>query len=98
MAAKLACMKLLMDRMLPISVCNKNADIRENHRPSCTKQELMDRDVGIVGAIKMVHVAMIKPWEELFLLVMNRVFCCSTLGSKTCKKRKACRCRKSERN
>ena len=25
-----ACMKLLMDRMLPISVCNKNADIREN--------------------------------------------------------------------
>ena len=25
-----AAQKLLMDRMLPISVCNKNADIREN--------------------------------------------------------------------
>ena len=26
---QVACMKLLMDRMLPISVCDKNADIKE---------------------------------------------------------------------
>ena len=37
-------MKLLMDRMLPISVCDKNADIREKITININSVEIPDRE------------------------------------------------------
>ena len=42
-------MKLLMDRMLPISVCDKNADIRENVTITISSVEIPDREEKVVN-------------------------------------------------
>ena len=42
-------MKLLMDRMLPISVCNKNADIRENITTNIISVEIPDHEEKVVN-------------------------------------------------
>ena len=42
-------MKLLMDRMLPISICDKNADIREKITININKVEIPDREEKVVN-------------------------------------------------
>ena len=44
-----ACMKLLMDRMLPISVCDKNADIREKITINISSAEIPNRDEKVIN-------------------------------------------------
>ena len=44
-----ACMKLLMDRMLPISVCDKNAEIREKITINISSVEIPDREEKVVN-------------------------------------------------
>ena len=44
-----AAQKLLMDRMLPISVCDKNADIREKITISISAVEIPERDEKVVN-------------------------------------------------
>ena len=41
--------KLLMDRMLPISVCDKNADIREKITINISSVEIPDREEKVVN-------------------------------------------------
>ncbi len=42
-------MKLLMDRMLPISVCDKNTDIREKITINISSVEIPDREEKVVN-------------------------------------------------
>ena len=44
-----AAQKLLMDRMLPISVCDKNADIREKITINICSVEIPDREEKVVN-------------------------------------------------
>ena len=44
-----AAQKLLMDRMLPISVCDKNADIREKITINISSVEIPDREEKVVN-------------------------------------------------
>ena len=44
-----ACMKLLMDRMLPISVCDKNAEIREKITINISSVEIPDREEKVIN-------------------------------------------------
>ena len=44
-----AAQKLLMDRMLPISVCDKNADIREKITINISSVEISDREEKVVN-------------------------------------------------
>ena len=44
-----AAQKLLMDRMLPISVCDKNADIREKITISISAVEIPERDEKVIN-------------------------------------------------
>ena len=44
-----AAQKLLMDRMLPISVCDKNADIREKITININSVEIPDREEKVVN-------------------------------------------------
>ena len=44
-----AAQKLLMDRMLPISVCDKNADIREKITINISSVEIHDRGETLVN-------------------------------------------------
>ena len=44
-----AAQKLLMDRMLPISVCDKNADIREKITINISSVEIPDREENVVN-------------------------------------------------
>ena len=44
-----AAQKLLMDRMLPISVCYKNADIREKITINISSVEIPDREEKVVN-------------------------------------------------
>ena len=44
-----AAMKLLMDRMLPISICDKNADIRENVTITISSVEIPDHEEKIIN-------------------------------------------------
>ena len=45
-----AAQKLLMDRMLPISVCDKNVDIREKITINVCSVEIPDREETIINA------------------------------------------------
>ena len=42
-------MKILMDRMLPISICDKNADIREKITININSVEIPDREEKVVN-------------------------------------------------
>ena len=42
-------MKLLMDRMLPISVCDKNTDIREKITINISSVEIPDREEKVIN-------------------------------------------------
>ena len=42
-------MKLIMDRMLPISVCDKNADIREKITINFNSVEIPDREEKVIN-------------------------------------------------
>jgi len=44
-----AAQKLLMDRMLPISVCDKNADIREKITININSVEIPEREEKVVN-------------------------------------------------
>ena len=44
-----AAQKLLMDRMLPISVCDKNADIREKISINISSVEIPDREEKVIN-------------------------------------------------
>ena len=44
-----AAQKLLMDRMLPISVCDKNVDIREKITINISSVEIPDREEKVVN-------------------------------------------------
>ena len=44
-----AAQKLLMDRMLPISVCDKNVDIREKITINISSVEIPDREEKLVN-------------------------------------------------
>ena len=44
-----AAQKLLMDRMLPISVCDKNADIREKITINISSVEIPDREEKVIN-------------------------------------------------
>ena len=44
-----AAQKLLMDRMLPISVCDKNADIREKITINISSVEIPDHEEKVVN-------------------------------------------------
>ena len=44
-----AAQKLLMDRMLPISVCDKNADIREKITININSVEIPDREEKVIN-------------------------------------------------
>ena len=44
-----AAMKLLLDRMLPISVCDKNADIREKITININSVEIPEREEKVVN-------------------------------------------------
>ena len=44
-----AAQKLLMDRMLPISVCDKNADIREKIIINISSVEIPDREEKVIN-------------------------------------------------
>ena len=44
-----AAMKLLMDRMLPISICDKNADIRENVTITISSVEIPDHEEKVIN-------------------------------------------------
>ena len=44
-----AAQKLLLDRMLPISVCDKNADIREKITININSVEIPDREEKVVN-------------------------------------------------
>ena len=44
-----AAQKLLMDRMLPISVCDKNADIREKITINISSAEIPNRDEKVIN-------------------------------------------------
>ena len=44
-----AAMKLLMDRMLPISVCDKNADIKEKITININTIEIPDREEKVIN-------------------------------------------------
>ena len=44
-----AAQKLLMDRMLPISVCYKNADIREKITINISSAEIPNRDEKVIN-------------------------------------------------
>ena len=43
-------MKILMDRMLPISICDKNADIREKITINISSVEIPGREEAIMNA------------------------------------------------
>ena len=42
-------MKLLMDRMLPISICDKNADIKEKITININTIEIPEREEKVVN-------------------------------------------------
>jgi len=44
-----AAMKLLMDRMLPISICDKNADIKEKITININSVEIPEREEKVVN-------------------------------------------------
>ena len=44
-----AAQKLLMDRMLPISVCDKNVDIREKITINISSVEIPDREEKVIN-------------------------------------------------
>ena len=44
-----AAMKILMDRMLPISVCDKNADVREKITISINSVEIPNREEKVIN-------------------------------------------------
>ena len=44
-----AAMKILMDRMLTISICDKNADIRENVTITISSVEIPDREEKVIN-------------------------------------------------
>jgi len=44
-----AAMKLLMDRMLPISICDKNADIKEKITININTIEIPDREEKVIN-------------------------------------------------
>ena len=44
-----AAMKLLMDRMLPISICDKNADIKEKITININSVEIPEREEKVIN-------------------------------------------------